>query len=146
MNFKMAAQSILMSAFILVSTALSQPNLQPAPAGGNISHGQNALDSFQFYLCAIIFLFGSLVIVAQFWMLRHISGLTGDDIAKNCVITVVICAALVLVIAGYDNTQIAPAFGLFGTVAGYLLGKGDKSGTTNGLDRTEKSRTTDPVK
>ena len=38
-------------------------------------------------------------------------------------ITLIITATLFLITAGYDNNQIAPAIGLFGTVAGYLLGK-----------------------
>jgi hypothetical protein len=30
---------------------------------------------------------------------------------------------MVLICAGYSNDQIAPAMGLFGTLAGYLLGR-----------------------
>ena len=35
----------------------------------------------------------------------------------------VITGSLVLITAGYSNEQIAPAFGLFGTVIGYMLGR-----------------------
>ena len=35
----------------------------------------------------------------------------------------VITGSLILITAGYSNDQIAPAFGLFGTVIGYMLGR-----------------------
>jgi hypothetical protein len=38
-------------------------------------------------------------------------------------ITLIIIGTMVLICAGYSNDQIAPAMGLFGTVAGYLLGR-----------------------
>jgi len=40
-------------------------------------------------------------------------------------LTLVITAGLFLICAGYTENQIAPMIGLLGTVAGYLLGKGD---------------------
>jgi hypothetical protein len=39
----------------------------------------------------------------------------------------VIMATMVLITAGYNNEQIAPAFGLFGTIVGYILGRGEKA-------------------
>lgn len=35
----------------------------------------------------------------------------------------IITSAVFLVVAGYSSQQIAPAFGLLGTMAGYVLGK-----------------------
>jgi hypothetical protein len=35
----------------------------------------------------------------------------------------IITFAVFLIVAGYSDQQIAPAFGLLGTLAGYLLGK-----------------------
>jgi hypothetical protein len=39
------------------------------------------------------------------------------------IVITVITGSLVLITAGYSNEQIAPAFGLFGTVIGYMLGR-----------------------
>ena len=46
------------------------------------------------------------------------------------VISVIVTAGLFLITAGYSDQQIAPMFGLLGTIVGYLLGKsppGDES-------------------
>jgi hypothetical protein len=99
---------------------------QPNSASGSTINHANPLNTYQFYLSLIIIVFGLLVITAQMLMLRRVQTLNSDDIARNCVITLVTTAALVLVIAGYDSAQIAPAFGLFGTVVGYLLGRGNR--------------------
>jgi hypothetical protein len=37
----------------------------------------------------------------------------------------IIIAAIFLVVAGYSDRQVAPAMGLLGTIAGYLLGRRD---------------------
>jgi hypothetical protein len=94
----------------------------PAPTTANLTHA-NPLDTFQFQLTLVIMGFGILVILAQMLMLRRVQILTANDIARNCAITIVTIAALILVIAGYSSAQIAPAFGLFGTIVGYLLGQ-----------------------
>ncbi|MDX1617310.1 MAG: hypothetical protein R3224_00890 [Balneolaceae bacterium] len=40
-------------------------------------------------------------------------------------VTLIITAALFLIAAGFSNDQIASALGLLGTIAGYLLGRGE---------------------
>jgi hypothetical protein len=42
------------------------------------------------------------------------------------IVVVIIFAALFLIAAGYSNEQAAPAYGLLGTIAGYVLGKSHK--------------------
>jgi uncharacterized protein YhaN len=41
-------------------------------------------------------------------------------------LTLIIAGGLLLVVAGYSDQQIAPVIGLLGTIAGYLLGAGEK--------------------
>jgi len=43
-------------------------------------------------------------------------------ILKAVIIPMVVMSAVFLVVAGYDDQQIAPAMGLLGTVVGYVLG------------------------
>jgi len=38
----------------------------------------------------------------------------------------IIVGSLILISSGYSSNQIGPAMGLFGTVAGYLIGRHDK--------------------
>ncbi|KEF42524.1 MAG: hypothetical protein ER33_05600 [Cyanobium sp. CACIAM 14] len=40
----------------------------------------------------------------------------------------IINSAVFFIVAGYSSQQIAPAFGLLGTMAGYVLGKSQGSG------------------
>jgi len=44
---------------------------------------------------------------------------------KLVVLNLVLTTALALIVMGYTQEQIAPMMGLLGTVAGYLLGKGE---------------------
>lgn len=90
--------------------------------GGNIDI-YNPLTSFQFMACVMCVIVGLIVFCGQFYLLNKSPSVTSDDIVKNCTITLVIIGALLLIIAGYSSQQTAQAFGLFGTVIGYLLGR-----------------------
>lgn len=117
---------------IIPALALAQEIKVPDnPAGSNNQNPSNPLDTFQFHLSEIIIGFGFVVILIQMFTLRRIVTLTADEIARNYAITIVVTAALVLVIAGYSSAQIAPAFGLFGTIVGYLLGRTNRRPDTN---------------
>lgn len=72
-------------------------------------------------LCILIF--GLFVI----WLATNLlhEGKSADNVLKTLGTLLIIIAALFLVVAGYSNEQIAPVIGLLGTIAGYLLGKGN---------------------
>jgi hypothetical protein len=42
------------------------------------------------------------------------------------VITILVFGSLLVVSTGYVTEQITPIIGFFGTIAGYLLGRGDR--------------------
>jgi hypothetical protein len=68
-----------------------------------------------------ILLFGLIVISLMTYLLRrnrHFS-----LILPSFGVPLIIVAAVVLVIAGFGERQIAPVIGLLGTIAGYLLGR-----------------------
>lgn len=46
-----------------------------------------------------------------------------DQILKVFGSVLIVVAAVLLIVAGYSEKQIAPVIGLLGTVAGYILGK-----------------------
>jgi len=54
----------------------------------------------------------------------------------------ILISILFLIVAGYSSTQIAPAMGLLGTVAGYLLGKADRKKAIDARVSAEKELTT----
>ena len=68
--------------------------------------------------------FGVLVIVAFAFVLR--SKAAAPELAiRGIILTMIVTGTMFLICAGYTNDQIAPAIGLFGTIAGYLLGRGE---------------------
>ena len=50
-----------------------------------------------------------------------------QEATKVFTVTVIVTAGLFLMTAGYSSDQIAPMYGLLGTIVGYLLGKTDSS-------------------
>jgi hypothetical protein len=80
------------------------------------------MSRLEFQLSMGVLVFGILLIVAEIYLVRNKS-MCPDDTVKFVIITIIIVSTLFLITAGYDNDQIAPAIGLLGTIAGYLLGK-----------------------
>ncbi|MGE4801773.1 hypothetical protein AB8989_15485 [Yersinia hibernica] len=57
--------------------------------------------------------------------------LRGGYILKMYTIILIISFSAYLCVTGYDNNQLAPILGLFGAIAGYLLGKDDVRKSTS---------------
>ena len=69
-------------------------------------------------------IFGSFVLIIAAYLLHH-SSVDSNNTFKYFIIILLILGMLILVAIGLDKDQITPAVGLFGTIAGYLLGKTD---------------------
>jgi hypothetical protein len=80
------------------------------------------LSSAEGELALIVIGLGVLVIIALSIVLKT-KGASTDDAIRGYAIILIIIGTMVLICAGYSNDQIAPAIGLFGTLAGYLLGR-----------------------
>lgn len=72
----------------------------------------------------VFLLFGLIVLFIEY-LLLHRANADADQILKVFCMTLIIVGTLVAVSAGFRLEQTAAAIGLFGTVAGYLLGKRD---------------------
>lgn len=109
-----------------LTSAYAQTHLEPPPnpsIGDNLTGAFNPITSPQFFVCGLTIGFGLIVLFVQYSLLRRVNHLSADDVLKNFSILIVIVGASVLVIAGYNSQQTAQAFGLFGTIIGYLLGR-----------------------
>jgi hypothetical protein len=99
----------------------------PPPTGTQSSPpvvSAHFLSSAEGELALTVIGFGAMVIIAFAIVLR--SKAATPELALRCfIITMIITGTLFLICAGYTNDQIAPAIGLFGTIAGYLLGKSE---------------------
>ena len=80
------------------------------------------LTSYEFVVCVLLIIFTVLALSLEYALIikGKIDSLNGF---KIFVTTIVIFAVLFLIASGYSNNQIAPATGLLGTIAGYILGK-----------------------
>jgi hypothetical protein len=111
------------------SASAETPPSTPAPSvpnpssGGNISNFLNSGASYQFWLTCMIVLFGIAIVICLIWSVGRAGAPKPEDYSRPLIIVTVIIGALILVTAGYSNDQIAPAFGLFGTIIGYVLGR-----------------------
>lgn len=102
----------------------SSPSLLQNPStGGNLPQFLSARTPFEFWLTCVIALLGLLIIGTLIIALRGVRNTRPEDIARPVIVITVIMSTLMLVTVGYSNEQIAPAFGLFGTIVGYMLGR-----------------------
>ena len=82
----------------------------------------------EFTLTLILFVFGIVAILA-FYMLARNEKVT-PFVMRIYVIIVIVFGTLLIVSSSYTTQQIAPVVGLFGTIAGYLLGKSERGDET----------------
>jgi uncharacterized membrane protein len=79
------------------------------------------ISSWEFGLSLVVLAFGMIVILLEVFLIMK-KKIGAENTVKFIVVTLIITSTLFLITAGYDNNQIAPAMGLLGTIAGYLLG------------------------
>jgi len=82
----------------------------------------------EFNLSLIILAFGFIVLLAEFFLLRSVS-CNAEQLLRIFGITLIVMGSLLIIPAGFNAEAIAPAMGLLGTIAGYLLSQ--RSGTSN---------------
>jgi hypothetical protein len=79
-------------------------------------------------LSIAILVFGSLVFCLQtLLMIKLKLQWTPTAILRFQGLTLIVVGSILLIAAGYSNQQILPVIGLFGTIAGYLLGATEKA-------------------
>lgn len=74
-----------------------------------------------------ILTFGGLLVAFQMLVMIMQKRYWDDRSLKMVGLTIIVTAGMMLVAAGYSKDQAAPMMGLLGTVAGYLLGKGESA-------------------
>lgn len=109
-------------------------SIEEAGIGNPISHSGLILSGF-FLLFAILFMVTLLV-----GYRGHILEKSGE-IERIGIVTVLVVGALCLMTVGFRAEDTAPAFGLLGTIAGYLLGQVRPRRRRS--DRVREEKTTD---
>jgi MFS family permease len=83
------------------------------------------------YDLTLIVMIAALLLTAAF-VAMYLTGRGSDEFSRYYLAIIVVVAALFLMTAGYDEKQTAPAFGLLGTILGYIFGKMDSRTATRG--------------
>lgn len=72
-------------------------------------------------MSAVVLAFGMVILTLSAWLMR--AGQPATAVLRVFGTILIIVMATFLVVAGYDDKQIAAPLGLLGTIAGYLLGR-----------------------
>lgn len=99
--------------------AFAQNNEAPTK---QVVYDREPLSDLVVGLSSGVLVFGFLTICLEVYLVR-IKVFDADDMIKFITVTMIVTGTMFLITAGYSNNQIAPAIGLFGTIAGYLVGK-----------------------
>jgi len=94
----------------------------PAATTPDQTRGLSLITDREQLLSYSILVFGLCVLVVQYLLLRTPKRDT-FEILQLLTINLIVTGTLFLISAGFDAQQIAPGLGLFGTVAGYVLGR-----------------------
>lgn len=122
--FLLAAATFFLSRPAAAVDALPPPpELKNPNIGANLTGFFTSKTPYEFWLTCLICFFGLAVIYALLFGLRRSAHARPEDIARPIIVVTVITGTLMLITVGYNNEQIAPAFGLFGTIVGYMLGR-----------------------
>lgn len=130
------ASAALVSGLAFTDSVLAQDQVPSPEPPANPASGGN-LTNFVFHvpktpievwLTVLIIAFGLIVLGIYIYAVRNIPDRRPEDVSRPLIVITVITGALILITAGYTNEQIAPAFGLFGTIIGYMLGRMSQPG------------------
>jgi Kef-type K+ transport system membrane component KefB len=131
---------------VLVALA-QQPTPNETPGNANVPRGGlDLVTSRTLLLTLSLLVFGVFIIFLEYLLLRKRLGDKIDDLGKFFILTLIIIGTLVLVGAGISAEQIAPVIGLFGTVAGYLLGRSSHPGTLPEADSSDAAPQPNSIK
>lgn len=81
----------------------------------------------QHLLVAAFCLLGALILTFEFILFfRARENVSASDIMRGFSVTLILIGVVALLGIGYDQQQVQPAIALFGTLLGYLLGRGER--------------------
>jgi hypothetical protein len=113
---------------LTVITIILMPGSSIAQGIGNppaqqIAGFESFMTSREMWLSLFILIFGLAIIGVQYALLRGVVDRHISEIFKLFTVSLIIIGTLLLISAGFNSEQIAPALGLFGTIAGYILAR-----------------------
>lgn len=142
LNRLIAGLSVLaLGASAADAQTLSAPATAPTNSpGSNIAGPVSLLSNYEFWLTISVLIFGLMFLIVSNRAISKASGSEPEHVIRTVSVILIVIGTLVTITAGLSDKQIAPAFGLFGTIAGYLLGRSERKNT----DKTDEKSSPDP--
>lgn len=127
-------------AVLFFPTKLLAQAINAKPQSQQIVGFENFMTSREMWLSLFVLLFGLAIIGVQYLLMRSVVARHISEIFKLFTVTLIIIGTLLLISSGFSGEQIAPALGLFGTIAGYILAKSgdDRASNQSGDERVQK--------
>jgi len=106
--------------------ACGQESNPPPKSNGPLPFATGSyLSSREFIVSFAVLGFGLVMTAAGMWLLRK-GEIGAGDVIRMLALIIIVTGVLFLIAAGYSSQEVAPALGLLGTIAGYLLGRSDR--------------------
>ncbi len=118
------------------SPAISGPSKAVSPPSRPIQQNSDDVSwmtNKESVLAGLVLLFGSFLAVLQAYLMVK-REFKAHEIIRLSGLTFIVISTLFIITAGYGAAQIAPAMGLFGTLAGYILGRTHQGGDRRDAD------------
>jgi hypothetical protein len=123
--------------FVLFSQS-ALPNPMPSNDAERVFPASSFLSQRETWAAFAVLVFGLILSLIATYLVKS-NLLSGDDTIRLTALILIVTGTLFLVTAGYNAQQIAPALGLLGTVAGYMLGRSDGHRRHTSPEREEDS-------
>jgi hypothetical protein len=92
---------------------------------------RNDVSFDQAYVNSILSIVVALLFITAFCIMYFFRRATGE-FSRHYLVLIVMLTTVFLLVLGYDEQQVAPAFGLLGTILGYIFGRASGSSSANG--------------
>ena len=125
--------TLALSVTILAFAALAQtpvpPIENPQPMAADSSSNISFVSTREFQLSVMILVLGLGALIGEYLLIKASAQKSHGLDMKLFIVTLIIVGSLLLIASGYNTSQISSVMGLFGTIAGYLLGKNEPTET-----------------
>ncbi len=114
----------LILCFFLINVGAARANVPPPDVAVTFPNTAT-LSQKELGGAAMVLVF-SLICFAVAFLLRRLGQFSDENVIRILALVLIVTGTLFLVTMGYSANQIAPALGLLGTIAGYMLGRADR--------------------
>ncbi|MEX3967380.1 hypothetical protein AB4Y42_35040 [Paraburkholderia sp. EG286B] len=98
------------------------PMNHPGAGASNLSGPVSLLTNREFFLSIFVLIFGLIALLLQSFLLKKANA-SAAEASKALILILIVIGVIFSITAGFSAQTVAPAVGLFGTIAGYLLGR-----------------------